>query len=51
MNLQKQAGGNALIGRELYPLVTGAGYSDVRVSPLMVYVDASRPGLVEGLRN
>ncbi len=41
-------GGNALIGRELYPLVAGAGYRDVRVSPRMVYVDASRPDLVEG---
>jgi SAM-dependent methyltransferase len=46
--LQQQAGGNALIGRELYPLVAGAGYTEVRVSPRMVYVDASRPGLVEG---
>jgi SAM-dependent methyltransferase len=48
VRLQQQAGGNALIGRQLYPLVAGAGYSDVRVSPRMVYVDASRPGLVEG---
>jgi SAM-dependent methyltransferase len=48
VDLQQRAGGNALIGRELYPLVAGAGYSDVRVSPRMVYVDTSRPGLVEG---
>jgi SAM-dependent methyltransferase len=48
VRLQQQAGGNALIGRQLYPLVDGAGYSDVRVSPRMVYVDVSRPGLVEG---
>jgi SAM-dependent methyltransferase len=48
VKLQQQAGGNALIGRELYPLVAGAGYSDIRISPRMVYVDASRPGLVEG---
>lgn len=48
VDLQQQAGGNALIGRQLYPLVAGAGYTDVRVSPRMVYVDASRPGLVEG---
>jgi ubiquinone/menaquinone biosynthesis C-methylase UbiE len=33
VRLQQQAGGNALIGRQLYPLVAGAGYSDVRVSP------------------
>ncbi|MFA4849748.1 MAG: class I SAM-dependent methyltransferase [Methanoregula sp.] len=48
VELQQKVGGNALIGRQLYPLVAGAGYIDVRVSPRMVYVDASRPGLVEG---
>ncbi|HZK30448.1 MAG TPA: methyltransferase domain-containing protein [Methanoregula sp.] len=48
VRLQQQAGGNALIGRQLYPLVAGVGYSDILVSPRMVYVDASRPGLVEG---
>lgn len=48
VDLQEQAGGNALIGRELYPLVSGAGYRDVHVSPRMVYVDASRPAFVEG---
>ncbi len=48
VDLQREMGGNALIGRELYPLVTGAGYRDVRVSPRMVYADASRPDLVHG---
>jgi SAM-dependent methyltransferase len=48
VQLQEEMGGNALIGRELYPLVSGAGFSDVRVSPRLVYVDASRPALVEG---
>jgi ubiquinone/menaquinone biosynthesis C-methylase UbiE len=48
VQLQQQAGGNALIGRQLYPLVAGAGYREVSVSPRMVYVDSSRPGLVEG---
>ena len=46
--LQREKGGNALIGRELYPLLTGAGFREVSVSPRMVYVDASRPELVEG---
>jgi len=46
--LQKRAGGNADIGRELYPLLNGAGFHDVRVSPRMVYVDSSKPALVEG---
>lgn len=46
--LQRRVGGNAMIGRELYPLMCKAGYSSVRVSPRMVYVDSSRPDLVEG---
>ncbi len=48
VELQRHAGGNANIGRELYPLVTGAGFADARVSPRMVYVDGSKPSLVEG---
>jgi SAM-dependent methyltransferase len=48
VDLQKSAGGNALIGRELYPVLASAGFRDVRVSPRMVYVDDSRPALVEG---
>jgi SAM-dependent methyltransferase len=40
--------GNALIGRELYPLVTSAGYERVRVTPRTVYADDSRPAMVEG---
>ena len=48
VDLQKEDGGNALIGRELYPLLVSAGFSSVQVSPRMVYVDASRPELVEG---
>jgi hypothetical protein len=41
-------GGNALIGRELYPLLVAAGFSDVTVEPRMAYADASRPGWVDG---
>ena len=48
VNLQRRAGGNANVGRELYPLLCAAGYASVRVSPRMVYVDASRPALVDG---
>lgn len=48
VDLQRESGGNALIGRELYPLVSGAGFREVRVSPRMVYADASRPERVEG---
>jgi hypothetical protein len=46
--LQREAGGNALVGRQLYPLLVSAGLDDIHVSPRMVYVDASRPDLVEG---
>jgi SAM-dependent methyltransferase len=48
VELQRAAGGNALIGRQLYPLLVGAGFGAVRVSPRMVYVDSSRPDLVDG---
>jgi SAM-dependent methyltransferase len=48
VELQHQGGGNALIGRQLFPLVAAAGFEDVSVSPRMVYVDSSRPALVKG---
>jgi ubiquinone/menaquinone biosynthesis C-methylase UbiE len=48
VELQRRAGGNAMIGRELYPLLRNAGYSSIHVSPRMVYVDSSKPQLVEG---
>jgi SAM-dependent methyltransferase len=48
VRLQREAGGDSLIGRELYPLLVAAGFSAVHVSPRMVYVDSSRPDLVEG---
>jgi excisionase family DNA binding protein len=78
VRLQKRGGGNACIGRTLYPLLSEAGqipnpniempdktqstnqekaqgeersggwFKDIRVSPRMVYVDGSRPGLADG---
>lgn len=48
VELQRKAGGNALIGRRLYPLMVGPGFDAVHVSPRMVYVDSSRPILVDG---
>ncbi len=48
VTLQARAGGNALIGRQLFPLLAQAGLREVRVSPRMVYVDSSRPEWVEG---
>ena len=48
VELQKRAGGNANIGRELYPILKAAGFGGIKVSPRMVYVDSSKPHLVEG---
>jgi SAM-dependent methyltransferase len=48
VRLQAGAGGNALIGRQLQPLLAAAGYIDVAVRPRTVYADRSRPELVEG---
>src|SRR4030081_479771 len=48
VKIQRQSGGNALIGRQVYPLMVEAGFDAVRVSPRMVYVDSSRPDLVDG---
>lgn len=47
VKLQREAGGNALIGRQLYPLLVEAGFDGVHISPRMVYVDSSRPDLVD----
>lgn len=48
VTLQAQAGGNALIGRQVFPLMVQAGLDAVSVSARMVYVDSSRPELVDG---
>ncbi len=48
VDIQAGAGGNSLIGRQLYPILKNARFRDVSVSPRMVYVDSGRPGLVEG---
>lgn len=48
IDVQASLGGDSLVGRRLYPLLTEAGLHDVHVSPRMVYVDSSRPQLVDG---
>ncbi len=48
IDIQARMGGNSLIGRQLYPLLNHAGFREVAVSPRMVYVDSSKPALVEG---
>jgi SAM-dependent methyltransferase len=47
VELQRRAGGDALIGRRLYPLLVDAGFASVRVSPRLVYADGSDPALVD----
>jgi SAM-dependent methyltransferase len=46
--LQHAAGGDANIGRRVYPLLVEAGFEAVQASARMVYVDDSRPELVDG---
>ncbi len=48
VELQRRAGGDANIGRRVFPLMVDAGLADVAVSLRPVYVDASRPQLVDG---
>jgi SAM-dependent methyltransferase len=48
VQLQAAAGGDALTGRRLQPLLTAAGYRDVVVGARTVYVDQTRPALVDG---
>ncbi|HEY3276426.1 MAG TPA: methyltransferase domain-containing protein [Syntrophorhabdaceae bacterium] len=48
IRIQAGTGGNSLIGRQLYPLLAHAGFTEIKVSPRVVYVDSSMPGLVEG---
>ncbi len=48
IQLQSAAGGNALVGRQLQPLLADAGYHDVVVRPRTVYADQTRTALVDG---
>ncbi|MGD0833300.1 MAG: methyltransferase domain-containing protein [Candidatus Dormibacteria bacterium] len=48
VRLQREGGGDALIGRRLFPLLTRAGFDAVSVSPRMVYADESLPQMVDG---
>jgi SAM-dependent methyltransferase len=51
VSLQRQAGGNALIGRELEHLLSDAGFVDVLVSPRQVYASASIPRSSEAVKS
>lgn len=45
---QKSLSCNPMMGREIYPLLKNSGFKNVHVSPKIVYVDSSKPDLVEG---
>ncbi len=47
IEVQADLGGNSLIGRELFPLLAQAGFQEVGVSPRMVYMDWSKPDLMD----
>ena len=47
VELQRRAGGNACIGRQLYPMLVKAGFSAPRVIPRVVYVDGTTPDLID----
>ncbi|MGW7485662.1 methyltransferase domain-containing protein [Streptomyces sp. NPDC054786] len=48
VRLQAAAGGNALLGRELQPMLTRAGFREMVIRPRTVYADRTRPSLVDG---
>ena len=48
VELQRQKGGDALIGRRLFPLLSAAGFASLQVSPRTIYADNSLPEVVNG---
>jgi len=50
VSLQRQAGGNALIGRELGHLLADAGFMDITVSPRQTYASPAIPGSSEAVK-
>lgn len=48
VNLQQQNGGNANIGRSIFPMLQTVDFKDIIVNPRQIYVDESKPKLVEG---
>lgn len=48
VEVQARLDGNSLIGRQIYPLIKKAGFTDIAVSPRMAYSDSSRPHMEEG---
>jgi SAM-dependent methyltransferase len=51
ITLQRQAGGNALIGRELEHLLADTGFVDIKFSPRPTYASARIPGSSEAVKS
>lgn len=48
VELQRRNGGDANVGRKLYPILQRGGFDQITVTPRQVYVDDSNPEWVEG---
>lgn len=48
VELQRRAGGDACIGRRLYPILEMSGFYQIEVSPRMIHVNAGTPHLIDG---
>ncbi|NNF36190.1 MAG: methyltransferase domain-containing protein [Saprospiraceae bacterium] len=48
IELQQRNGGDANIGRKLFPILENAGFQEILVSPRQIYVDDSNPLWVKG---
>ncbi len=51
IDVQARLAGNSLIGRQLFPLLDRAGFQEVTVSPRMIYIDRSKPVLMDAFVN
>lgn len=51
IQVQARLGGNSLIGRQLFPLLLQAEFRDICASPRMVYIDQSKPELMDNFVN
>lgn len=45
---QQDLGGDPMIGRRVYPILEESGFREVHVTPRVIYVDRSKPALVDG---
>jgi len=51
IQVQASLGGNSLVGRQIFPLLHHAGFQNVHISPRMVYIDRSKPKLMDAFVN